>query len=183
MALSPSLEKWIPKAGNTVRDWILAEFTRRQEDIKKQLHTSKSRIHLSFDLWTSPNCYAFMAIIAHYIDSSGARKAGLIALRRLDGEHTGENMATLLEVFREYKIGGRIGFFILDNASSNDTCVDLVLRKLYPSMNAKQRLRRRLRCLGHIINLAAQAFLLGKQSQETSEQLELAYHTLLRRCG
>jgi hypothetical protein len=35
--LSPSLEKWIPKAGNTVRGWILAEFERRQEEVKKQL--------------------------------------------------------------------------------------------------------------------------------------------------
>ena len=42
-------------------------------------------------------------------------------------------------------------------------------------MNAKQRLRRRLRCLGHVINLCAQAFLLGKQSQETLDQLELAH--------
>ena len=117
-----------------------------------------------------------MAIVAHFIDSTGARKADLIALRSLDGEHTGENMAALLlKVFREYKIGGRIGFFILDNASSNDTCVDLVLRKLYPEMSARQRRRRRLRCLGHVINLVAQAFLLGKQYQETLDQLELAY--------
>ena len=43
--------------------------------------------------------------------SSGVWKTDLIALRRLDGEHTGENMAALLlEVFREYKIGGCIGF-------------------------------------------------------------------------
>ena len=42
-------------------------------------------------------------------------------------------------------------------------------------MNAKQRLRRRLRCLGHVINLSAQAFLLGKHSQETLSQLEHAY--------
>ena len=49
-ALSPSLERWIPRAGNTVKAWILAEFERRQEEIKKKLHASKSRIHLSFDL-------------------------------------------------------------------------------------------------------------------------------------
>ena len=42
-------------------------------------------IYISFDLWTSPNCYAIMAIVAHYIDSSGARKVSLIALRHLDG--------------------------------------------------------------------------------------------------
>jgi hypothetical protein len=66
-----------------------------------------------------------MAIIAHYIGSNGARQAKLIALRSLDGEHTGENMAALLlKVFREYKIRGRIGFFMLDNASTNDVCVD-----------------------------------------------------------
>jgi hypothetical protein len=47
--------------------------------------------------------YAIMAIIAHFIDSKGARQAKLIALRYLDGEHTGENMAALLlKVFREY---------------------------------------------------------------------------------
>jgi hypothetical protein len=64
---------------------------------------------------------------------------------------------------------------MLDNASTNDVCVDLVLRKLYPGMNAKQRRRRRLRCLGHVINLAAQAFLFGKKSQETLDELDLAY--------
>jgi hypothetical protein len=83
--------------------------------------------------------------------------------------------ALLLKVFREYKIGSRIGFFITDNASSNDVCIDLVLRKLYPRMNEQQRCRRRLRCIGHVVNLAAQAFLFGKQSQETLDELDLAY--------
>ena len=159
---------------NTIRKWVIQEFEQRKRNMRHELRAARSNIHISFDLWTSPNCYAIMAIVAHYIDSSGARKTNLIALRSLDGEHTGENMAALLlNVFREYKIGGHIGFFILDNASANDTCVDLVLRRLYPKMNAKQRLRRRLRCLGHVINLSAQAFL-GKQSQETLGQLELA---------
>src|SRR5436189_153017 len=131
---------------------------------------------ISFVLRTSLNCSAIISIVAHYIDSKDDRQAKLIALRSLYGENTGENMAALLlKVFREYKIGGRIGFFVLDNASSNDVCVDLVLQKLYPEMNAKQRRRRRLRCLGHVINLAAQAFLFGKTSQETLEELDVAY--------
>src|SRR5947209_6667996 len=152
---------------NTIRKWVIQEFEQRKRKMRHELHGARSNIHISFDMWTSPNCYAIMAIVAHYIDSSGTRKVNLIALRSLDGEHTGENMAgLLLKVFREYKIGGYIGFFILDNAFANDTCVDLVLQKLYPQMSTKQRLRRRLRCLGHVINLSAQAFLLGKYSQE-----------------
>jgi len=160
----------------TIRKWILSEFQQRKKELRRELRAARSNIHISFDLWTSPNCYAIMAIIAHYIDSNGKRQAKLIALRSIDGEHTGENMAALLlKVFREYKIGSRIGFFITDNASSNDVCIDLVLSKLYPNMNAKQRHRRRLRCLGHVVNLAAQAFLFGKQSQETLDELDLAY--------
>ena len=104
-----------------------------------------------------------MAIITHYIDFNDARKTNLIALRNLDGEYIRENIAALLlNVFREYKIGNRIDFFILNNASANDICVDLILRRLYPKMNAKQRLRKRLRYLRHVINFSAQAFLLKK---------------------
>jgi hypothetical protein len=160
----------------TIRKWIVLEFQQRKRELRRELRAARSNIHISFDLWTSPNCYAIMAIVAHYIDSNGKRQAKLIAFRSIDGEHTGENMAALLlKVFREYKIGSRIGFFITDNASSNDVCIDLVLSKLYPDMNAKQRLRRRLRCLGHVVNLAAQALLFGKQSQETLDELEFAY--------
>ena len=111
---------------NTLRKWIMDEFERQKRKKRHELRAAWSNIHISFDLWTSPNCYAIMAIVAHYINSTGVRKADLIALRRLDGEHTGENMAALLlDVFRdrEYKIGGRIGLFVLDNASLNDTCV------------------------------------------------------------
>src|SRR5579871_1761897 len=161
---------------NTIRKWIIQEFLQRKRELRRELRAARSNIHISFDLWTSPNYYAIMAIVAHYIDSDGKRQAKLIALRSLDGEHTGENMAALLlKVFREYKIGSRIGFFITDNASSNDVCIDLVLRRLYPSMSEKQRKRRRLRCLGHVVNLSAQAFLFGKQSQETLDELHLAY--------
>ena len=118
-----------------------------------------------------------MVIIAHYIDSNGACQAKLIALQSLDGEHTGENMAALLlKVFQEYKIGGHISFFMLDNTSANDACIDLVLCKLYPGMNAKQCRCRCLWCLGHVVNLAAQAFLFGKKSQETLDELDLAYY-------
>ncbi|KAJ9649996.1 hypothetical protein H2201_009323, partial [Coniosporium apollinis] len=42
-------------------------------------------------------------------------------------------------------------------------------------MNAQQRKSRRLRCLGHVINLAAQVFLLGKKAEDTLDSLALAH--------
>src|SRR2546421_6713026 len=112
-----------------------------------EFHSARSNIHISFDMWTSPNCYTIMTmIVAHYINSSGICKINLIALQSLDSEYTGENIADLLlKVFQEYKIGGYIDFFILDNVSANNTCVDLVLQKLYLRMNTKQHLHKYLR--------------------------------------
>jgi hypothetical protein len=48
------------------------------------------------------------------------------------GEHTGENLGSVvLELLKEYDIGGdEIGYFMLDNASSNDTAVGFILKEL-----------------------------------------------------
>ena len=169
------LSKLIPSR-NTIRKWVMSEFRKQKRQLQDDLREARSNIHLSFDLWTSPNCYAIIAIVAHYIDKKGLRQTKLLAIRRLEGEHSGANQAQIvLDVIGEYKIGGRIGYFMLDNASSNDTAVDLIMRTLYPKMSEKQQKRRRLRCLGHVVNLAAQAFLLGKKADTTLEELELAY--------
>jgi hypothetical protein len=94
----------------------------------------------------------------------------------LVGEHSGENMAdVLLHIFDDYGISGRIGYFMADNASSNDACIDLVLQALYPNMTRKHRVRRRLRCFGHIVNLCAQAFIMGKDASKTCKDLDSAY--------
>jgi hypothetical protein len=99
---------------------------------------ARSNIHISFDLWTSPNYYTILYVNAHFINENGQRRTVLLGLRRVIGEHSGENMAVvLLELFKEYCIDGRIGFFMLDNAELNDTCVEVVLKTLYPNMTVK----------------------------------------------
>src|SRR5947207_7903451 len=102
---------------NTIRKWVIQEFEQWKRKMHHELCSARSNIHISFDMWTLLNCYAIMAIIAYYIDSSGTYKVNLIALQSLDSEHTGENIAgLLLKIFQEYKIGGYIDFFILDIA-------------------------------------------------------------------
>ena len=50
--------------------------------------------------------------------------------------------------------------------------MDAVLRHFYASMSPKQRTARRLRCLGHVINLAAKAFLYGKDFDAFEKDVE-----------
>jgi hypothetical protein len=65
-------------------------------------------------------------------------------------------------VIEEYEIKDLLGYFVLNNASSNDTCVREILKQLRPEFDSKQR---RLRCFGHIVNLAAKAFLFGEDAE------------------
>ncbi|KAJ6487538.1 hypothetical protein DFH09DRAFT_839390, partial [Mycena vulgaris] len=44
----------------------------------------------------SPNGYAFIAIVAHYITNDGKLEELLIDFRELMGEHSGENMAEVV---------------------------------------------------------------------------------------
>lgn len=152
-------------------------FTSKKQQLREDIQLSRSRISISFDLWTSPNPYAILGIIAMWIDDTGKRRLTVLGMRRVHGEHTGENVrSTVLKLLNEYDIGGgQIGYFMLDNASSNDTAVNFILKKLCPWMEVKQRRYRRLRCLGHIINLYCQAFLMGRNSERYLAKLEKHY--------
>src|SRR5271169_922638 len=60
----------------------------------KTLALAQSRIHLSFDLWTSPNYKAMLAITAHWTDTNYKAQAVLLAIREIKGEHTGDNISS-----------------------------------------------------------------------------------------
>ncbi|RKK08113.1 hypothetical protein BFJ67_g18280, partial [Fusarium oxysporum f. sp. cepae] len=56
----------------------------------------------------------------------------------------------------------RIGAGVCDNVSSNDTCLASLYRQLSPAMAEEDIRNNRTRCFGHIVNLAARAFLWGE---------------------
>ncbi|KAG7413394.1 putative AC transposase [Fusarium oxysporum f. sp. raphani] len=172
----PGLTTLLPKARLVVRRWIIEAFKARKDSLRQEMQTAHCNISISFDIWTSPNYQAILGCVAHFINRSGKRRTVVLALRELVGEHSGENMAdVLLHIFDDYGISGRIGYFMADNASSNDACIDLVLKALYPNMSRKHRVRRRLRCFGHIVNVCAQAFIMGKDASKTCKDLDSAY--------
>jgi hypothetical protein len=160
---SNNLINLIP-TGDTIRTWILQEFNDRKIEFKTQLlQNAQSKIHLSFDLWTSDGTtMSLMAVVAHYLDKSFINRTRLVALRRLYGSHSGENMAKmLLGIIQEFELTDRLGYFMIDNADSNDTCLEHLIREMVPNATDEDIDERRLRCWGHILNLVAKAFLFG----------------------
>ena len=156
--INPAASTILPTR-NTARAWVVQRFQYQRTLVKDLLRDSKSLIHVSLDLWTSPSKKALLGIVAHFIDGTGTPRTLLLALRELLGVHNGANISELLiNVIKEYKIDAKIGFFVGDNADNNDTAVRATLAELRPELDPTER---RIRCIGHVINLIAQAFLGG----------------------
>jgi hypothetical protein len=64
-------------------------------------------------------------------------------------------------VITNYEISIRIRVFVSDNVSLNNVVTRTILSRLEINNNSSHRAR----CLGYIINLAAQAFILEKECE------------------
>ena len=172
--LNKGIASLLPLANATIRRWIVSAYQEEKENIKEEMRTSISNTHISFDMRTSPNYLAMLSIFAHYLDKDGRRQSRrLIGFKRVLGAHTGENQAaTIVATLHDYAIADKTRYFMSDNASSNDSCVDHVLKAISPDLPANQRKARRLRCLGHVVNLCARALLVGKESKKTLRKLD-----------
>jgi hypothetical protein len=174
--LNEGLALLLPRARSTLRQWIMDEYLKQKAELKAELSLSLSRIHLAFDIWTASNRLGYLSVWAYWIDSNGNQQRKLIAFRRIFSSHSGDNQAeVLLDIIKELGFERNVGYFVSDNASSNDSAVELALIELYPGITPAQINERRLRCLGHIINLAAKSLLspTNAEKEETKEELEL----------
>ena len=63
-------------------------------------------IHISFDVWTAPyGTVALLGVIGHFMDNKGIANSVLIGLRRIEGCHSGENLAaTIIPILEEFAI-------------------------------------------------------------------------------
>jgi hypothetical protein len=159
-SLNVSVDNYLVKTGNSIRNWVEDDFIDAKRLIREEvLARAISKIHISCDLWTSPNGYAMCGITAHFIGHQGYVQTVLLALRRMTGAHGGDQIAEIIiGVVTEYDFAERLGVYIGDNAESNDSAWRTTLNVLHPERDPKAS---RSRCLGHIINLAAKAFIFG----------------------
>ena len=89
----------------------------------------------------------------------------------LENGHSGEEVAKhVVRAIEWYDFKDRLGFVIGDNHAANDT----LCRAIAEQIDEWSQIDNRLRCLGHIINLAVQAFLFApdKDAQEAINEAE-----------
>jgi hypothetical protein len=100
----------------------MRQFSHEREQIQCRLLSAYTRIHLSLDLWTSPNHLAILGVIATFISDDGVLENFVLALRQVKGEHSEENISKYtMEVIQEWGIASKLGYMQMDNAPNNDT--------------------------------------------------------------
>ncbi|KAJ3577745.1 hypothetical protein NPX13_g2821 [Xylaria arbuscula] len=98
----------------------------------------------------------------------------LLALRQLQGAHTGQNLSLILvEIVRDWEIADQLGTLVSDNALSNNTCSCEFFYQIYPELLSDEIKDRRIRCYGHILNLVGRAFLYGEDFESFEQESQI----------
>ncbi len=85
--------------------WTLAQqyriisllfFYEAQRRIRDMLLASQSSIHITQDIWTSPNYFGVLAITAHFTDEEGTLQDLMLAMDEIEGVYSGQNIASYM---------------------------------------------------------------------------------------
>ncbi|KAG9387076.1 Dimer-Tnp-hAT domain containing protein [Pyrenophora tritici-repentis] len=159
-AANPQAEAALWASHVSVTRFVVRLYDYLKPRVVQQLSRALSKIHISFDGWTTKGGKrGFLGVVAHYVDNKAELRDVPIALPQLSGAHSGEMMAeVVIETLQDFGINAQsIGYFVLDNASNNDCTVEVLAHKY--GFNAAHR---RLRCGPHTLNLVGQTLLWGK---------------------
>src|SRR6266478_3921021 len=161
-AANPDAALWIPKNHQTIRDCMLLDYKGNKGIIFKQLALARMLIHITFDGWsTRSGRYALTGVCVHYLDDKGILRDFLISLPEQLGRHFGINYAEVMgNIFAEYDLMGKVGYFVADNAGNNNTCINALAKEF--DFNAKEQ---QLCCAAYILNLVAQTVLFSKDKE------------------
>jgi hypothetical protein len=169
MALNSRSLSLLPSSHSTMAGLISQSYESSKSIVRKRLEHAMSRIHISLDIWTSPNRLLLLGICCQFVGSDRAKiEQALLGLRPVSNHSGKEQWLVLRRVLVEYGILRSVGTIMGDNSSTNDT----LCRAMSVDLECDEGIQwnpvaNRLRCLGHILNLVVNAFLFGGIIEES----------------
>ena len=110
------------KSNNTIKVLLLQMFIAFRVILVALLLNSHTKVHISFNLQTSPNRYSMLGIIYYFINQEFKAYTISLSLKALYSPYSRENIATLLvQIIKDYNLQMQLSFCILDNARDNNT--------------------------------------------------------------
>lgn len=156
--INPLYKDKIPSSA-VLRSRLQSIYNGAKGAVTEHLKSARGKIHITFDGWTSRNQLSLLGVNCFFVDRQWRHRRLLLALPAVSGRHTGDNLANEVgDVLAEWNLESeRLGYVVLDNASNNDTAMEALGKE-----HGFDPDERRLRCLGHVINLAVKQLIFGE---------------------
>ncbi|KAJ3499546.1 hypothetical protein NLG97_g234 [Lecanicillium saksenae] len=156
--ISPLYKDKVPSAA-VLRSRLRSLYVAAKGAVTEHLKSARGKIHITFDGWTSRHQLSLLGVNCFFVDKQWRHRTLLLAIPAICGRHTGDNLANeVADVLAEWNIESeQLGYMVLDNASNNNTAMVALGNEFGFDPN-----ERRLRCLGHSIQLAVRRLLFGE---------------------
>ncbi|CAB5196259.1 unnamed protein product [Rhizophagus irregularis] len=162
-------DAFIPSA-DTIKNYIMTSFNDSQKKVASILQNTSSKISFTIDAWTSSNNFSFLGITAHWVTENWKLKSFLLDFIKLEGPHSGANIKdAFLKSLKIFNIESKILGVTTDNASNNVTFLKAVESNLSQKYIYYDSEDKHVRCLAHVINLAAQQVLTTLKATDNDE--------------
>jgi hypothetical protein len=127
LTLNPSIASNLISSRSTLVAHITKVYNFYRAELEVKLQNAKSLVHISADLWTSPNRISFLGVHGQWVDENYILRNMLIALPECQFSHSGPQQGIyIMEMIKHFDLSNRIGYFTSDNASSNGTCLEAI---------------------------------------------------------
>jgi hypothetical protein len=131
LACNPHIGDRLITSRRTAVRTVVSNYEFYTNQIKSSLATASSPIHIATDLWTSPHRHAMLAVCAQWVDKDYKLQKALLGLPECRYSHSGEQQAELiLKVLENFGILSNLGWHTGDNATSNETCLEFIRKRL-----------------------------------------------------
>ena len=136
---------------NTTGNDVVKLYAKEMENLKLFLESFPGRIAFTSDCWTSLNTDGFISLTAHYIDAKWVLHKRVLNFSFMPPPHNGVALAEkLLLLLKDWGVDKKVMSLTVDNASSNDLCVDMMKVQLKLLCDGDYF---HVRCCAHILNL------------------------------
>lgn len=136
--------KYVIPSKFTIREKIMKDMYNKcvlkLKGILKDIHF----VAITTDSWTSVSTESYLAITCHFIDQNFNLNSSLLAVPKVNEQHTSENLANVLQqIFDEWQIGSKVSCIVTDSAANMIKTCELLQKRHLP-------------CYAHSMNLAVQ---------------------------
>jgi len=109
-----------------IKERVSKAWVKHKDVVRRELQSALSQIHISLDIWTSPNRFLLLAIVAHFTTHTQKKQKALLALKKVPGHSSDDQFSILFPVLEDYGIVQKLRAIIADNAAPNNVLCRLI---------------------------------------------------------